>query len=194
MRRPLDKARTISSLPVIEHMDPAALALVAFGLILIVGGRLLASRSQSSDAHKRGARLIPKRRSRAPVRLPRRYCDAPPLKLAGVPVAALDETKHFKLIGTTGTGKSTAIRELLHGALERGDRAVVTDPDGGYLARFYNRYRGDVILNPFEPIPSGGICSQRFNTRTMSSSSQAASFPPQTTHQAVSGAAMPALS
>jgi type IV secretory pathway TraG/TraD family ATPase VirD4 len=63
----------------------------------------------------------------------------------------LDETKHFKLIGTTGTGKSTAIRELLGGALERGDRAVVTDPDGGYLQRFYDRYRGDVILNPFEP-------------------------------------------
>jgi type IV secretory pathway TraG/TraD family ATPase VirD4 len=73
------------------------------------------------------------------------------LKLAGVPVAAIDETKHFKLIGTTGTGKSTAIRELLGGALDRGDRAVFTDPDGGYVARFYDRYRGDVILNPFEP-------------------------------------------
>ena len=71
--------------------------------------------------------------------------------LAGVAVAAMDETKHFKLIGTTGTGKSTAIRELLAGALERGDRAVITDPDGGYVARFYDRYRGDVILNPFEP-------------------------------------------
>jgi type II secretory pathway predicted ATPase ExeA len=39
-------------------------------------------------------------------------------------VAAADETKHFKLIGTTGTGKSTAIREMLSAALARGDRAV----------------------------------------------------------------------
>ena len=39
------------------------------------------------------------------------------LTLAGVPVAAEDETKHFKLIGTTGTGKSTAIQELLGAAL-----------------------------------------------------------------------------
>ena len=38
------------------------------------------------------------------------------------------------MIGTTGTGKSTAIRELLEGALARGDRAVIADPDGGYLA------------------------------------------------------------
>ena len=29
------------------------------------------------------------------------------------------------MIGTTGTGKSTAIRELLTGALKRGDRAVI---------------------------------------------------------------------
>jgi hypothetical protein len=28
---------------------------------------------------------------------------------------------------------------------------VIADPDGGYLARFFERYRGDVILNPFEP-------------------------------------------
>jgi type IV secretory pathway TraG/TraD family ATPase VirD4 len=73
------------------------------------------------------------------------------LTLARVPVAAADETKHFKLIGTTGTGKSTAITELLRGALERGDRAIFADPDGGYLGRFHDPRRGDVILNPFDP-------------------------------------------
>jgi len=72
------------------------------------------------------------------------------LSLAGIPVPPLDETKHFKLIGTTGTGKSTAIRELLAGALRRGDRAVIADPDGGYLARYHDPERGDVILNPFD--------------------------------------------
>jgi hypothetical protein len=73
------------------------------------------------------------------------------ITLAGMPVAAQDETKHFKLIGTTGTGKSTAIRELLGAALERGDRAVIADPDGGYLACFGDSRRADVILNPFDP-------------------------------------------
>jgi type IV secretory pathway TraG/TraD family ATPase VirD4 len=73
------------------------------------------------------------------------------LPLAGVAITRLDETKHFKFIGTTGTGKSTAIAELLGGALDRGDRAVIADPDGGYLARFHERGRGDVVLNPFEP-------------------------------------------
>ena len=66
------------------------------------------------------------------------------------PVAAQDETKHFKLIGTTGTGKSTAIQEILNGALARGDRAVIADPDGGYLRQFHDGGRGDTILNPFD--------------------------------------------
>ena len=72
------------------------------------------------------------------------------LLLAGVVLGAAEETKHFKIIGTTGTGKSTAITELLEGSLGRGDRAIIADPDGGYLGRFYERSRGDVILNPFD--------------------------------------------
>ncbi len=73
------------------------------------------------------------------------------LTLAGVRIAAADETKHFKIIGATGAGKSTAIAELLGGALARGDRAVIADPDGGYARRFFSPRRGDVILSPFEP-------------------------------------------
>jgi len=72
------------------------------------------------------------------------------LTFAGRPIALMDETKHFKILGTTGTGKTTAIRELLTGALSRGDRAVIADPDGGYADLFYDPTRGDVILNPFD--------------------------------------------
>jgi type IV secretory pathway TraG/TraD family ATPase VirD4 len=75
---------------------------------------------------------------------------ASPLRVAGVPIPLEDETKHFKFMGTTGSGKSTALRELLDGALKRGDRAVIADPDGAYLSRFYDSSRGDVILNPFD--------------------------------------------
>jgi type IV secretory pathway TraG/TraD family ATPase VirD4 len=101
------------------------------------------------DTYKRGVRVI---EGRAP-RLSRGRggrLGAEALTLAGIAIAATDETKHFKLIGTTGTGKSTAIRELLGAAIARGDRAVFADPDGGYMARFFDRYRGDVVLNPFE--------------------------------------------
>ncbi len=73
-----------------------------------------------------------------------------PLTVAGVAVGLKDEVNHFKFMGTTGTGKSTVMRELLHAALYRGDRAVIADPDGGYLSCFYTPSRGDVILNPFD--------------------------------------------
>ena len=72
------------------------------------------------------------------------------ITLAGSAIPIADETKHFKLIGTTGTGKSTAIREILSAALGRGDRAVIADPDGGYLQNFYDPDRRDVVLNPFD--------------------------------------------
>src|SRR6185312_4935888 len=102
------------------------------------------------DAHKRGARILDGRAAqRRTARLQLLRPD-PLLTIAGVGIALADEVKHFKLIGTTGTGKSTAIRELLAAALDRGDRAVITDPDGGYLTRFHDAGRGDVILNPFD--------------------------------------------
>ena len=73
------------------------------------------------------------------------------LTLAGAAVPTADETKHFKIIGTTGAGKSTAIAELLGAALSRGDRAVIADPDAGYARRFFSEQRGDTVLSPFEP-------------------------------------------
>ena len=39
---------------------------------------------------------------------------------------------------------------MLSSALARGDRAIIADPDGGYLERFYTSTRGDVVLNPFD--------------------------------------------
>ena len=71
--------------------------------------------------------------------------------MAGIAIRPEDECRHFKMIGTTGTGKSTAIRELIGAALRRGDRAVIADPDGGYRRTFHDRYRGDGVLNPFDP-------------------------------------------
>lgn len=76
--------------------------------------------------------------------------DASVISLAGLAIDRADEPKHFLLMGTTGTGKSVAIREMLRGADARGDRAIIADPDGGFLSRFYDAARGDVILNPFD--------------------------------------------
>jgi Type IV secretion-system coupling protein DNA-binding domain len=70
------------------------------------------------------------------------------ITLADVPIPPAIERLHFLIGGTTQSGKSVTITEMLVGALGRGDRVVVADPNGGYFARFGRK--GDVILNPFD--------------------------------------------
>ncbi|MEP6546886.1 MAG: type IV secretion system DNA-binding domain-containing protein [Gammaproteobacteria bacterium] len=112
------------------------------------GGKSKADNTLDEKSHQRGTRVA-ERMPAAPMRS-RRHAREAGITLAGTAVPAQDETKHFKLIGTTGTGKSTAIQEILNKALARGDRAVIADPDGGYLQRFHRADRGDVVLNPFD--------------------------------------------
>jgi type IV secretory pathway TraG/TraD family ATPase VirD4 len=109
------------------------------------GGKTMARPAPNANPYRRGALVG----SGAPAVAKSRAREAE-ITLGGLPIPAQDETKHFKLIGTTGTGKSTAIREIMTQALARGDRAVIADPDGGYLRHFYRPERGDVLLNPFD--------------------------------------------
>jgi type IV secretory pathway TraG/TraD family ATPase VirD4 len=131
-------------------MNPVVLTAV-LTLSVASGVRLFARGVHQSgrETHKRGVLIADgaamQRRSAR-----RKQSRSELLTLAGVAIPPGDEVKHFKLIGTTGTGKTTAIRELLGSAIARGDRAVFADPDAGYLQHFYNRYRGDIVLNPFE--------------------------------------------
>ncbi len=120
------------------------LSVLVFAALGVAAGLALARRTDSRDGLvRRGAVIGPPPQGGPGA--------AASLSIAGVPVSPADEVRHFKCIGTTGTGKSTAIRELLDGALARGDPAVIADPDGSALARHYDPARGDVILNPFDP-------------------------------------------
>lgn len=71
------------------------------------------------------------------------------LQFAGIPIDLHCEQKHFKFLGGTGTGKSTEIRKVINFVRNRGDRLIIADPDGGYLANFYDP-SCDLILNPFD--------------------------------------------
>ena len=115
-----------------------------------VGIGYSAPRRRPTYRLERGATLLSREESADLLSARRRELGRNTITLAGWPLSAADETKHCKLIGTTGTGKTTAINELLTGALARGDRAIIADPDGGYLRRFYKAERGDRILTPFD--------------------------------------------
>jgi len=53
-------------------------------------------------------------------------------------------------MGDTGSGKSSAIRQILRQVKERGDSAIVYDPAMDFVGEFYSPERGDLILNPLD--------------------------------------------
>ena len=61
-----------------------------------------------------------------------------------------DEAKHIQIMGDTGTGKTTLLFQMLMQIQERGESAIVYDPAGEFIQRFYNAERGDVVLNPMD--------------------------------------------
>lgn len=72
----------------------------------------------------------------------------PQATVGGVPIPVSVEPLHMLVAGTTGAGKSQAIKEILAGAIERGDRLLVVDPNGDYCSIFAKP--GDLVLNPFD--------------------------------------------
>jgi predicted ATPase len=83
-------------------------------------------------------------------KMTRRLSDARSLQIATVPLPANLECRHFALLGTTGAGKTTVLRQMLDGIEARGEPALVYDTSGEFIAHYYRPERGDVILNPFD--------------------------------------------
>jgi hypothetical protein len=67
-----------------------------------------------------------------------------------VRIARRHEREHMLLVGDTGTGKSSLMRQLQRQICDRGETAIVYDPAREYLPEFYDPDRGDVILNPLD--------------------------------------------
>lgn len=72
-----------------------------------------------------------------------------PYSLAGVPFPWRLEQSHAMLIGTTGTGKTVSLRDLLAQVRARQHRAVIFDLTGAFIEAFYDPAR-DTILNPLD--------------------------------------------
>ena len=77
-------------------------------------------------------------------------CGRDALRIGPVPIPRRIETRHFAFLGTTGSGKTTALRQMLDGIERRGEAALVYDTSGEFIAHYYNPARGDIILNPFD--------------------------------------------
>lgn len=59
------------------------------------------------------------------------------------------EQNNFLILGTTGAGKSTAFKPLVHQAIDRGDYSVIYDEKGEYTESFYHK-SNSILIAPWD--------------------------------------------
>jgi hypothetical protein len=123
-------------------------ALIGFGLCILLGWFMRESGSRAGADRVISGSVIVSERSLH--KLTKRAAHAASLHIATVPIPPQFECRHFALLGTTGSGKTTVLRQMLDAIESRGEPALVYDTSGEFIAHYYRPERGDVILNPFD--------------------------------------------
>jgi Type IV secretion-system coupling protein DNA-binding domain len=123
-------------------------ALFGFGLCILLGWFMRESGSRAgADRVISGSVIVSERSLR---KLTKRASNTASIHIATVPIPTPFECRHFALLGTTGSGKTTVLRQMLDGIEARGEPALVYDTSGEFIAHYYRPERGDLILNPFD--------------------------------------------
>ena len=105
----------------------------------------------------RGAEMVTARELRRRLRPPRERVLAlmpgaariGPYTIAGIPYPPRAETQHTIVSGTTGSGKTVLISDLVAQVRARGERCVIYDKMGSYTRAFFDADR-DVLMNPLD--------------------------------------------
>lgn len=120
------------------------------GMLLCFGAALWI-RSEGKEAARdrfmAGTRIVTER---ALAKLTRKATNERSIHIATVGIPAWLECRHFALLGTTGAGKTTVMRQMLDQVEARGEPALVYDTSGEFITHYYRPERGDIILNPFD--------------------------------------------
>ena len=96
------------------------------------------------------ARQLRRRVQPLPARLLQSIPGRPgPYRIAGVPFPERTETQHTIVSGTTGSGKTVLIADLVAQIRARGERCVIYDKMGSYTRSFFDPAR-DVLMNPLD--------------------------------------------
>ncbi len=122
--------------------------LLGCGLGYFLSGNIRRSGNEAfADRVIGGTRVVSEDALRA---LTRALAGKRALQIGRLSVPAAIETRHCAMIGTTGSGKTTVLRQTLDCIETRGEAAIVYDTSGEFIAHYYRPKRGDVILNPFD--------------------------------------------
>ncbi|HIF0232777.1 TPA: type IV conjugative transfer system coupling protein TraD [Legionella pneumophila] len=128
----------------ISLMEGGAVSLLA--LIFIVRWLQRKGEKQSESKIVRGSELVEEPELKKCIK---KKGKTSPYRIGTVYLPFGSEAQHIQIVGTTGSGKTVAIRDLLMTIRERGERAIIYDKGGTYLSRFF-REDQDVLLNPLD--------------------------------------------
>lgn len=117
---------------------------LCFGLAIWMRDR---GRKAALDKYIAGTQLVTERQLR---RLTKGSTNDRSIRVATVGIPDWLECRHFAILGTTGAGKTTVLRQMLDKVEARGEPALVYDTSGEFIAHYYRPERGDIILNPFD--------------------------------------------
>ncbi|MBV8452874.1 MAG: type IV secretion system DNA-binding domain-containing protein [Deltaproteobacteria bacterium] len=76
--------------------------------------------------------------------------EQPGIRLGSVTLPRRLEFEHIITAGNTGSGKSTITRGMLYQIQDRGETAIINDPECEFVQEFFNEGRGDIILCPVD--------------------------------------------
>lgn len=124
--------------------EAGSVVIMAFGACLIFYA--FRGRFTKGKHHIQGVRLEKPWKVRLKMRFLRKSSG---IKLGQALLLKGSETKHILICGTTGSGKTNALRQLLHQIRLRGDRALIVDTTGDFVAKFYQEKK-DLLLNPYD--------------------------------------------
>jgi hypothetical protein len=118
--------------------------LLCFGFAIWIRSE---GKETTRDRFITGTQIVPER---VLARKTRKATNARSIRIASVGIPAWLECRHFALLGTTGAGKTTVMRQMLDQVEARGEPALVYDTSGEFITQYYRPGRGDIILNPFD--------------------------------------------
>ena len=121
----------------------------AFVLSILIGVYFVRKGiAKTGDTFKRGARPTDFESVRWAIKNFNRKAPYEAYTIAGCQYPVRGEMQHTMLIGTTGTGKTCVISDVVEQIRRRGDRAIIYDTKGCYVEWFHRQK--DHILNPFD--------------------------------------------
>lgn len=72
------------------------------------------------------------------------------LTIGKMPLVKDMETRHFLITGSTGSGKTNFMHNVLPQIEKKKQPTIVVDQTGEMIAKYYSKERGDIIFNPFD--------------------------------------------